>query len=435
MTDDDRAATGPGREPAAGARRVDLEDDARKPGGQAPAADGPAGAGPAADEPSTVKSWLAVIAVAVGIFSLMTSELLPVGLLTPVGDDLGVSEGTAGLMVTVPGLVAAIAAPLVTVAAGRIDRRVVLALLIGMMGAANLACAVAQDFVVVLAARLLVGISVGGFWAIAGGLALRLVPERHVPRAMAVIFGGVSTASVLGVPAGTAIGDWDGWRTAFAAVGILGLAALACIVFLVPALPPGRTLNLRDLPAVFRGNEGVRLGIVITFLVITGHFLAYTFIRPILEDVSGFGSNAIGTLLLVYGTAGVVGNVLASTRAARHLRGTVLTIALTLTAAMALVPLLGENRIGGGALLVVWGLAYGGVSVTLQTWMLQAAPDATEAATGLFVATFNLSIALGALLGGVAVNALATSSVLWIGAVMLLLTTVAVRASGRVRLA
>lgn len=141
----------------------------------------------AAGERSPVKGRLAVLAVTLGIFALMTSELLPVGLLTPVGSALDVSEGTAGLMVTVPGLVAAVAAPLVTVATGHVDRRIVLAGLVGLVGAADLASAFATGFAVVLAARFLIGISVGGFWSIAGGIALRLVPEKHVPRATAVV--------------------------------------------------------------------------------------------------------------------------------------------------------------------------------------------------------------------------------------------------------
>ncbi|MFF7444031.1 MFS transporter [Streptomyces sp. NPDC008122] len=234
----------------------------------------------AAGERSPVKGWLAVLAVTLGIFAPMTSELLPVGLLTPVGSALDVSEGTAGLMVTVPGLVAAVAAPLVTVATGHIDRRIVLAVLVGLVGAADLASAFATGSAVVLAARFLIGISVGGFWSMAGGIALRLVPEKHVARATADVFGGVETASVLGVPTGTLIGDPSGWRTAFAAVGVLGLISLACMVFLMPKVPAERTIAFADLPKVFKGNAGVRAGITLTFLVVTGHFLAYTFVRP-----------------------------------------------------------------------------------------------------------------------------------------------------------
>ncbi|WP_432079729.1 MFS transporter [Streptomyces sp. YPW6] len=376
------------------------------------------GTGAAADTVrSPVRGWLAVLAVTLGIFSLMTSELLPVGLLTPVGRALDVSEGTAGLMVTVPGLVAAVSAPLVTVAAGHIDRRSVLVVLIGLMGAANLASAFATSFTVVLVARFLIGVSVGGFWSIAGGIALRLVPARHVARATAVIFGGVETASVLGVPGGTLIGDLGGWRTAFAAVGILGLVSLACMLFLMPGVPAGRTVTFPALPQVFRGNAGVRVGIALTFLVITGHFLAYTFVRPVLQG-DGVAESSISVLLLTFGVAGICGNFIAGALVTRHLRRCVTGISAVLTTAMVLLALAGTGAFSAGAVLVLWGLGYGAVPVTLQTWILDAAPDATEAATSLYVSAFNLSIALGALLGGFAVDGIGTTSVLWTGAAL-----------------
>ncbi|MFF0508284.1 MFS transporter [Streptomyces fimicarius] len=379
---------------------------------------------------SPVKGWLAVLAVTLGIFSLMTSELLPVGLLTPVGHDLDVSEGTAGLMVTVPGLVAAVSAPLVTVATGRIDRRIVLVVLIGLMGAANLASAFATGFTVVLVARFLIGVSVGGFWSIAGGIALRLVPARHVARATAVIFGGVETASVLGVPTGTFIGDLSGWRTAFAVVGVLGLISLTCMLFLMPKVPAGQSLTFAALPKAFRGNAGVRAGIALTFLVITGHFLAYTFVRPILQG-DGVDDGSISVLLLTFGVAGVCGNFIAGALVARWLRTCVTGISVVLTAAMTVLALADTDALSAGAVLVLWGLGYGAVPVTFQTWILDAAPDATEAATSLYVSAFNLSIALGALLGGFAVNGIGTTSVLWTGAALTALALVVVGGARR----
>lgn len=387
---------------------------------------------PAAMDRSPVRGWLAVLAVTLGIFALMTSELLPVGLLTPVGSALDVSEGTAGLMVTVPGLVAAVAAPLVTVATGRADRRVVLAVLIGLVGAANLASALATDFAVVLAARFLIGVGVGGFWSVAGGIALRLVPERHVGRATAVVFGGVETASVLGVPAGTFIGDLSGWRTAFAAVGALGLTSLVCMVLLLPKVPAGRTIAFADLPRVLGRNAGVRAGMAITFLVVTGHFLAYTFVRPVLHD-DGIDAGMTGALLLTFGVAGICGNFVAGALVARRLRQTVAGISVVLTAAMVLLALLDTGTVTAGAVLVLWGLGYGAVPVTLQTWILDAAPDTTEAASSLYVSTFNLSIALGALLGGLAVDGIGVVSVLWAGGALAALTPLVVGGSIRNR--
>ncbi|MEU9003266.1 MFS transporter [Streptomyces sp. NPDC048551] len=337
------------------------------------------------------KGWAALGAVSLGIFCLITSELLPVGLLTSVGDALGVSEGTAGLMVTVPGVVAGLCAPLVTVGAARLDRRHVLCVLIALLAAANFAAALAPAFPVVLAARLLVGVSVGGFWAVAGGLAARLVPRRHVGRATALIFGGVPTASVLGVPAGTLLGELGGWRSAFAAVGALGAVTLAAVVLLLPPLPPARRVTARELPDVLRRNRGVRTGIAVTFLVVSGQFAAYTFVRPVLRDVSGIDASYVSTLLLGYGLAGVAGNFLAGPRDPRRTLLAVSVVLGVVPAAIALVP---GARPGTG-LLLVWGLAYGGVSVSLQRWMLPAAPLTGAALMVLAAATVGTALRRG----------------------------------------
>ncbi|RPF29481.1 putative MFS family arabinose efflux permease [Streptomyces sp. Ag109_G2-6] len=368
------------------------------------------------------KGWAAVAAVSLAIFCLITSELLPVGLLTSVGADLRVSDGTAGLMVTVPGLVAGFCAPLVTVGAARLDRRQVLCALIGLMAAANLAAALAPGFAVVLAARLLVGISVGGFWAIAGGLAVRLVPAHRVGRATALIFGGVPTASVLGVPAGTLLGELGGWRTAFAAVGALGALTLAALLLLLPALPPATPVTFAELPALLRTDAGVRTGVTVTFLVVTGQFAAYTFVRPLLRDVSGVDTGLVSTLLLGYGLAGVAGNFLAGPRDPRR---TLLTVSATLTVVLALTAVL-PGPVAGTGLLMLWGLAYGGVSVSLQGWMLRAAPRAAEAASALMVAMFNFAIAAGALAGGLAVDRVSVPAAPLTGAALMLLAALTV---------
>ncbi|MEV6733159.1 MULTISPECIES: MFS transporter [unclassified Streptomyces] len=385
---------------------------------------------PPTTHPAPWKGWAAVLAVALAIFCLITSELLPVGLLTPVGDALGVSDGTAGLMVTVPGLVAGLCAPLVTVGAGRLDRRLVLCVLIALMAAANLAAAVAPGFAVLLAARLLVGVGVGGFWALAGGLAVRLVPERHVGRATALVFGGVPTASVLGVPAGTLLGELGGWRAAFGAVGVLGLLALAALLLLLPPLPPTRDVTFRELPALLRGNRGVRAGVIVTFLVVTGQFAAYTFVRPVLQDVSGIDAAYVSTLLLGYGVAGVAGNFLAGARDAYR---AVLVISTALTVVLGLIATL-PGAAAGTALLIAWGLAYGGVSVSLQSWMIKAAPGAAEAATSLMVAMFNLAIAAGALAGGFAVDGIGAPAAPLTGAALMLVAAVTVGLTVTVRM-
>lgn len=375
-------------------------------------------------------------AVTLGIFTVMTAELLPVGLLTPVAAGLDVSAGTAGLMVTVPGLVAAVSAPLIAQRAAGADRRSVLVALMALVAAANLATAAAGHFAVVLGARVLLGVAIGGFWALAGGLAPRIVPAADTGRATAVIFGGVSAASVLGVPAATTAAEWTGWRGAFAGVGVMAVVATGALVTLLPRLPGarhapgphGRSGTLLRLP---RDNARVRAGLLLTLLLVTGHFLAYSFVRPVLAEHVHLSEGLVGTLLLGYGLAGVAGNFLAGPAAGRSPRRTLTGLAAALTAALLALALTGGTTPAGAALLLLWGLAYGGVSVGLQSWFMAAAPEDVETATGLYVSVFCLSIALGALLGGLLLDATTLTAVLGTGAALTLAACAAAALSGR----
>ncbi|MES4900769.1 MULTISPECIES: MFS transporter [unclassified Streptomyces] len=369
--------------------------------------------------------WLAVTAVALGTFLLVTAEQLPIGLLTGVGSALSVSEGTAGLMVTVPSLVAAVAAPLVPILVGGLDRRLLLLGLMGLMTLANVASALAPNFAVLVSSRVLVGVAVGGFWAVASGLAVRLVPTEDVPHATAIIFGGVGAANVFGVPLGTLVGDLTGWRIAFASLSALALVTLIALLAVLPSLAASQPVRPRLLAEQCR-NPGVRVGILATFLIVTGHFSAYTFVSPALQKLSGIDERIVGPLLFGFGLAGMAGNFVAGAALARRTHRTVLIIAVSLAAAMPLFLLLGRTSVGGAILLIIWGLAYGGVSVGLQTWMIKAAPKAVEAASSLWVAVFNLAIGLGALTGGVIVDTLTLQGVLWLGGACALAAALAI---------
>lgn len=369
--------------------------------------------------------WLGVGAVAVGTFAMVTSEQLPVGLLTSVSGELGVSEGTAGLMVTAPGLIASATAPLLPVAIGRLDRRLVLLGLITLMIAANVLSATAPSFAVLLASRVLIGIAIGGFWALAAGIAVRMVPDRYVPQATAIAFGGATAANVLGVPAGTLIGELTDWRVAFALLGGLGLLVVAALLLLLPPLPAGAPVHLRTLAQQLR-NPIVRTGVLMTFLLVSGHFAAFTFISPLLVEHAGIDKAMVGPALLAFGIAGIVGNFVTGVATGRNIHATLVAISVTLATVLVLVAVLGGTPITAIALLVVWGLAFGGIPVGVQTWILRAAPQSTEAATALNTAMFNLAIALGALFGGIVTDSVALTAVLWFGAALSVLASVAV---------
>ncbi len=374
--------------------------------------------------------WPAVLVVATSIFTVVTAEMLPVGLLTPMGAALRVSEGAAGQTLTTTGVVAAVAAPLVVPALGRVDRRTALVALTGLLAAANLLAAWSPTFAVMIVARVLVGIAMGGIWALAAGLAGRLVPPGSVGRATATIFSGIAVASVLGVPAGTFLGALAGWRAAFVVVGALSAVVALAMVVALPRLPAERATGLSAVIALLR-NPRVLTGLVVVALLVVGHFGAYTYVRPVLEGLA-VDAQLIGALLLVYGVAGVLGNFVAGTAAVRSVRRTVQVLAGLLVAAVTLLAL-APSAPAAAVALVVWGLGYGGVSVTAQTWMTTAAPDAREAASSLFAGVFNGAIALGAVGGGLVVDGFGPAAALVWGAVLVLGALVAMALGQPVR--
>ncbi|AZK94086.1 MFS transporter [Streptomyces tsukubensis] len=381
--------------------------------------------------PRTLHDRAAVLAVAAATFTVVTSEMLPVGLLSPMSGDLGVSEGTAGLAITLPGLVAAFAAPLLPAIAGRADRRRVLTWLLLLLALANAVAALAPRFGVLLAARIAVGLAIGGVWAIAAGLAHRLVPPAAAGRATAVVFGGIALASVLGIPVGALIGHLTCWEWGFAAVAALALAVAGALRLLLPPLPPERAVHPRETAALTR-MPAVRTGLVVVALMVTGHFTAYTYVRPVLEGVDGVPAGAIGGLLLLYGLAGVAGNFLGGAAAARSPRRALLTVSAALAAVVPLLGLTGSSAALSMVLLVLWGLAYGGLSVSAQNWMLVAAPGAREAVSGLCAGVFNASIALGAAGGGAAMDRWSTAAALLLAGALALLAALTLAGSRRI---
>lgn len=379
-------------------------------------------------------AWAGVAAVGLATFCVVTTEMLPVGLLVPITRDLDVSVGMGGLALFVPAILAALFAPLVVIGAKGADRRLILCALLAALTCANLASAWAPAMPWFLAARMLVGFCIGGIWAVAGGLAGRLVRPGAAGLATSVIFGGGAVASVLGVPLGAFIGDVAGWRAAFGAMAGLCAGVLLLNALALPPLPAQRALSARALASQF-ANPRVRLGLAVTLFLVAGHFMAYTFVRPLLQSHAGFGEAWIGPLLFAYGVAGVVGNFVAGGAAARRPDATLLTIAATLLATLLALGWAAQWPAATVALLLVWGLAYGGVSVGLQNWMMRAAPDAVEPVTALFVALFNLGIAAGALLGAPSVDFLGLRANLWLAALLMLLPALALGRGLRVRAA
>lgn len=362
-------------------------------------------------------AWLAVGSIAVGTFVMVTTEFLPVGLLTDIARGLNVSDGTAGLMMTMPGVLAAIAAPALTVAAGRLDRRTVMIALSTLLLLSNLLATFAPNFGTMLAARLLLGLCVGGFWAFAPGVGTQLVPPMAQARAMSIILAGISVGTVLGVPAGALLGSVAGWRSAFAVSAALTVVVLAMQLWLLPALPAARAIRPRDLllPLTQRLS---RVGLGAVLLLVAGHFAAYTYLKPLLQAVFGLSPVLVTALLLTYGAAGFVGNFIGGHLVARSPRLGLLATAVLLAASLAMSTLVGDGLLAGAAVVLAWGVAFGMVPVAATGWMLNALPQAPEAGQAMLVTAFQVAIASGALLGGLVVDGSGIASAMLLGSVL-----------------
>ncbi|SFN16244.1 MFS transporter [Variovorax sp. OV329] len=347
--------------------------------------------------------WPAVSALALGVFGLVTAEFLPASLLTAMAADLGVSPGAAGQSVTATALVAAVAAPSIPLFTRRFDRRLVMIALTLLLIVSNGLAISAGSLGALLVSRVLLGIALGGFWSMAAALALRLVPEHLFARAMSVILTGVSVATVCAAPIGAWMGELWGWRSAFVAAGAVSLLTLAAQVLTLPPLPPRDHTSLRVLRELLR-RPGVRVALLAVLLVISGHFAGFTYIRPLMEDVTHLSVSAISAILLGYGIGGFFGNLAGGLIAERSERRAIVLGGALIAVLAASLLLAGSSAVVTAVAVVLWGFAFGAFPVGFQTWIVRVAPDQAEGAGGLLVAAFQIAIASGAIGGGVLVD-------------------------------
>jgi predicted MFS family arabinose efflux permease len=347
------------------------------------------------DEPA----WPAVVSLTLGVFSLVTAEFLPASLLTPMAVALHVSQGVAGQAVTATATVALIAGLLAAVVTRGMDRRLVLIGFSVMLIASDLLVATARDLPALLMARILLGIALGGFWSMATAVAMRLVPGTLVPRALSLVFSGVSAATIVAVPMGSYLGSQIGWRSVFLLGACIGLVTLLVQVVTLPRLPATGAARLSTLVTVLL-RPHIGIGMVCTVLVFTGHFGLFTYIRPFLQNASGIRADGLSLLLLGFGLANFFGTFLAGFLLQRDLRATLALMPFLI----GLAGLLLASGIGGlpaeALLVALWGMAFGGVPVAWSTWLSRSVPDEPESGGGLIVAAVQLAIATGAASGG-----------------------------------
>ncbi|MFH9740542.1 MFS transporter [Streptomyces roseolus] len=361
---------------------------------------------------------LALLALAVGAFGIGTTEFVIMGLLPQIAGDYGVSIPTAGLLVTGYALGVVIGAPLLTVLGGRVSRKRMLMLLMGLFVAGNLVSALAPTFEVMLAGRAVASLAHGSFFGIGSVVAAGLVAPDKKAGAIATMFTGLTVANIVGVPLGTFIGQAVGWRTTFAVVAALGVVGLAGIARLVPAVPRPESANLRREFTAFR-NPQVLLAMAMTVLGFGGVFAAITYIAPMMTETAGYSEGAVTWLLVLFGVGMFLGNLLGGRFADRALMPLLYTTLGGLAVVLALFTLAAHDKfLSAVAVFLVGALGFATVP-PLQKRVLDQAHGAPTLASAVNIGAFNLGNALAAWLGGLVIAAgLGYTAPNWVGALL-----------------
>lgn len=362
-------------------------------------------------------AWGGVLSMALCVAMLIASEFMPVSLLTPMAEGLRATEGQTGQAISISGLFAVVASMLVTTVAGTLNRKWVLVGMTALMLVSLVLVAAAPSFAVLMIGRALLGVCIGGFWALATAVVMRLVPSGDVPKALALMYGGQAIAAAFAAPIGSYLGGLFGWREVFWALTPIVAANLVWHVVALPSLPARQRQDVRAMFSLLR-RPYFLTGLIASMLSWGSAFTMFTYLRPFLERVTGVDVTMLSVLLLVLGCAGFVGTW-ASGRFLKDDVAPLLKLPSLLMGGCTLGLLfLGGSVVATGLLLALWGAMNTAMSVIWMTWMSRNADDAPEAAGSLMVAAIQTSILLGAVVGGWLLDGLSIQAT-FIGSVVL----------------
>jgi DHA1 family inner membrane transport protein len=350
---------------------------------------------------------IALLALTAGAFGIGTTEFVIMGLLLQVSADLHVSIAAAGLLISGYALGVAVGAPLLTIATRRVPRKTVLLALMAIFTLGNIACALAPSYEMLMAARVITSLAHGTFFGVGSVVATGLVAPEKRASAIAIMFTGLTAATMLGVPAGAWLGLQFGWRSTFWAVALIGVFALAVLAVFVPrdrAADKQAPASLADELAVLARPQ-VLLGLAMTVLGFAGVFAVFTYIQPLLTRITGLSEAAVSPILLLFGGGLAVGNILGGKLADRALMPAVLGTLVALAVVLAVMEPALHSGVTAALFVGLLGIAAFATVAPLQLRVLEKASGAGQnLASSLNIAAFNLGNALGAWVGGVVID-------------------------------
>jgi len=349
------------------------------------------------DAPSELTAWLRVVGLALAAFIFNTTEFAPVALLSDIARDYGMSSASAGLMITIYAWVVSLCSLPAMLVTRKMERKGLLAGTFILFIASHLLSSIAWNFGILIVSRLGIALAHSVFWSITVPLAVRVAPKGKQAQALGLLSTGTVLAMVAGVPLGRVLGLHLGWRMTFLTVAILAVLVLLSLASLLPRLPSQRTGSLETLPKLLRRPALMHLYLY-TILIVTAHFIAYSYIEPFLQNVVHMSNGFTTTFLLLFGGSGILGSLLFG-RFGNRLPSLPVTLG-TLTLALCCV-LLGSLHTAPSLAIIgmVWGISIMVIGLGMQAIVLEIAPDATDMAMAIYSGIYNIGIGGGALLG------------------------------------
>ncbi|EBW8391400.1 sugar transporter [Salmonella enterica subsp. enterica serovar Florida] len=361
-------------------------------------------------------AWLRVVTLAIAAFIFNTTEFVPVGLLSDIAESFHMQTAQVGIMLTIYAWVVAVMSLPFMLLTSQMERRKLLICLFVLFIASHVLSFLAWNFTVLVISRIGIAFAHAIFWSITASLAIRLAPAGKRAQALSLIATGTALAMVLGLPIGRVVGQYFGWRTTFFAIGMGALITLLCLIKLLPKLPSEHSGSLKSLPLLFRRPALMSL-YVLTVVVVTAHYTAYSYIEPFVQNVAGLSANFATVLLLILGGAGIIGSLVFGKLGNRH-ASSLVSIAIALLVICLLLLLPAANSEAHLAILsIFWSIAIMVIGLGMQVKVLALAPDATDVAMALFSGIFNIGIGAGALVGNQVSLHWSMSAIGYIGAI------------------